>query len=498
MKSLLEIVNNIEDELDVENWKYEDIYIWPLYRFYIHTKLRASKAAFQNLFFEKLKRIIGSLFSLRSVCTTIVHLKKISNVDIVFLSNSSFKRFKKGNKWVDPYVHPVAKSLDELDLKYQILETDLKKNKKNDNYVSLINIDDLVNFIYFFIAPFFLIWSSIIHKFKANKFFSNQINQSLNKKDINLQIPEDIFFIKQLANLKAKSFIFKIILRRLNARYGVITGYGSQEGLSFCMACNALGIKSIELQHGVISEEMPRYGKWFKVPDDGYEVLPNLFWCWNENDYKFIHKWSKDCNEHHVKKGGNLFIKNYKNYLDNEALLKNDELNKRAMSHKKFVLYALQAEEWQSEWLLDKILNQDLDILWGFRFHPSYYSKAREDNIRNKFKERGLSNYDFNLVNHPSMNILNCIDLSDAVISAFSSSLLESIMLKKHACIIHKEGIEHYKQYIDQKKINVACDTLSFNKFVSDLFHDKLPIKKSDEDKDKDKIELLKEVFSDN
>ena len=50
MKKPLDIVNMIESDLDVENWQYEDTHIWPLYRFYIHTKLRASKAAFQNLF----------------------------------------------------------------------------------------------------------------------------------------------------------------------------------------------------------------------------------------------------------------------------------------------------------------------------------------------------------------------------------------------------------------------------------------------------------------
>ena len=497
MKKPLDIVNMIESDLDVENWQYEDTHIWPLYRFYIHTKLRASKAAFQNLFFIKLRRIIGSLFSFRSIFKTIIELRKIPNIDVVFLSNSSFKRFKKGNKWVDPYVHPVAKSLYKLDLKYQILETDLKKNNKNINYISSINVDDLVNFIYFFIAPFFLIWSSIIHKTQINNFFSNQINQALKIKDVNLQVPEDIFFIKQLANLRAKSFIFKLILKRLKPRFGVITGYGSQEGLSFCLACSALGIKSIELQHGVISEETPRYGKWFKVPDGGYQVLPNLFWCWDENDHKFIHRWSKNCSKHDVKMGGNLFINNYKSYLDNEALLKNNELNKRAKSYKKFVLFALQAEEWQPEWLLDEILNQDSDILWGFRFHPSYFDKTREDRIKNKFKERGLSNYDFNLVNDTSINILNCIDLSDAVISAFSSSLLESTMLKKHTAIIHTEGLEHYKQYIDQQKINEACNPSSFNKFISDLINDKLHIKESDEEKHKDEIELLREVFSD-
>ena len=48
MKTPLDIVNIIEKELNVEEWKFEKVYIWPLYRFYIHTKIRASKASFKN------------------------------------------------------------------------------------------------------------------------------------------------------------------------------------------------------------------------------------------------------------------------------------------------------------------------------------------------------------------------------------------------------------------------------------------------------------------
>ena len=496
MKTPLDIVNIIEKELNVEEWKFEKVYIWPLYRFYIHTKIRASKASFKNVAIPKLKRIVVSLFSIKVVLNTIIKLSKVSNIDVIFLSNSSFKRFKKNDKWVDPYVHPVAKKLSDVNLTYQIIETDLIKNRKGKSLIPTINIDDLINFIYFFVAPIFLIRSVLIYKFKNNFSFSKKVNEKLTKNNILLEIPKDMFFIKQLSNLKAKAFIFKIILKRINPGFGVITGYGSQEGLSFCLACHDLNIKSIELQHGGISEEMPRYGKWKKVPTDGYEVLPNIFWCWNEYDYKFLTKWTEKSKKHNVKMNGNFFIRDYKNYLDNKANLMNKELSKKVNHFEKFILFALQAEEWQPEWLIEEILNQNSNILWGFRFHPSYYDENREFNLKKQFQQKGLTNYDFDIVNDPSMNILNCIDLSDSVMSAFSSSLLESVMLKKHTGIIHKEGLEHYKNYVDEQKIHLVNCPSSFNIFVNDLVNDRLTLMRDDAKEFGDEKTILKEVFN--
>ena len=77
----------------------------------------------------------------------------------------------------------------------------------------------------------------------------------------------------------------------------------------------------------------------------------------------------------------------------------NKELSKKVNHFEKFILFALQAEEWQPEWLIEEILNQNSNILWGFRFHPSYYDENREFNLKKQFQQKGLTNYDFDIVN---------------------------------------------------------------------------------------------------
>ena len=145
-----------------------------------------------------------------------------------------------------------------------------------------------------------------------NHAFSDQVRIAIKNNDLAKELPEDKFFIKQLSNLRAKAFIYKFILKnqcKIWNYYRICL----QDGLSFCLACHSLNIKSIELQHGVISEEMPRYGKW-KIPISGYQMLPNLFWCWSRSDYDLISRWANKTDSHNVIMGGNLFLPNTKTF----------------------------------------------------------------------------------------------------------------------------------------------------------------------------------------
>ena len=53
-------------------------------------------------------------------------------------------------------------------------------------------------------------------------------------------------------------------------------------------------------------------------------------------------------------------------------------------------------------------------------------------------------------------------------------------MLKKHTGIISKEGLEHYKNYVDEQKIHLVNCPSSFNIFVNDLVNDRLTLARDD------------------
>ena len=71
--------------------------------------------------------------------------------------------------------------------------------------------------------------------------------------------------------------------------------------------------------------------------------------------------------------------------------------------------------------------------------------------------------------NHAALNIYDCIDVVDSVISSFSSSLLEAMMLAKTPIIIHPEGEVHYQNHIDNGSMLLKSSKQDFVKHFNTL-----------------------------
>jgi CDP-glycerol glycerophosphotransferase (TagB/SpsB family) len=101
--------------------------------------------------------------------------------------------------------------------------------------------------------------------------------------------------------------------------------------------------------------------------------------------------------------------------------------------------------------------------LWIFKFHPSDQHKdERAKFIEHCFSERGLNNYDLISANQAALNIYDCIEEVDSVVSSFSSSLLEAMMLQKIPVIIHPEGVIHYQNEIDSGSMLLKSNRRDF------------------------------------
>ena len=496
MKTSLDKINLIEKDIKIENFNYKGINIWPLYRFYIHNKLEKKMSKDLNKISYNFSKILLAVNSFIGIFKVIHLISKNPKAEIVFLSNTSFKRFKKNGKWVDPYVHPLAEYLLNSNKSFKILELDHLNENKDLSYMDSTNIQKFVNFFYVLFAGIFMIQTWIDLIIFRNHAFSDQVRIAIKNNDLAKELPEDKFFIKQLSNLRAKAFIYKFILKKLNAKFGIITGYGSQDGLSFCLACHSLNIKSIELQHGVISEEMPRYGKWKKIPISGYQMLPNLFWCWSRSDYDLISRWANKTDSHNVIMGGNLFLPKYKDFLDDESKKLIKEFKENTQAYDKVVLVALQDKKWEPSWLLKTVTHMNPKIFWAFRFHPADDNKdKRKKDIYEAFYQQGLKNFDVELLNNSSMNIQTSIYVSHAVISSFSSSLLESTILGKECAVISEEGIAHYRDYIKKNLIKTATTQNSFISFIDNIDLNNKSLDQSKQNFTENIFEILEKIF---
>ncbi|MBA2506464.1 MAG: hypothetical protein H0V29_11055, partial [Thermoleophilaceae bacterium] len=67
---------------------------------------------------------------------------------------------------------------------------------------------------------------------------------------------------------------------------------------------------SVEIQHGSQGRLHWAYSSWLRIPTEGYEVLPDVFWAWSEADAAEIDRWAGATSAHRALAAGNpWFVK---------------------------------------------------------------------------------------------------------------------------------------------------------------------------------------------
>jgi|TARA_A100001518_G_C1226862_1_gene77648 hypothetical protein len=72
------------------------------------------------------------------------------------------------------------------------------------------------------------------------------------------------------------------LLQRYNPKAVFFVGFDYHYAL--VCAAKKLGIKTVDLQHGVQAGWSPVYNHWQAIPQQGYELLPDIFWVWGDYD----------------------------------------------------------------------------------------------------------------------------------------------------------------------------------------------------------------------
>jgi len=90
----------------------------------------------------------------------------------------------------------------------------------------------------------------------------------------------------------ATAAAFERILRIVKPTLAFVVTFYADLGPAFLLACRRQGILSIDLQHCPQEGAHKAYG-WSALPDQGYAILPALFWNWTEKDAAYIRSWAE-------------------------------------------------------------------------------------------------------------------------------------------------------------------------------------------------------------
>lgn len=103
--------------------------------------------------------------------------------------------------------------------------------------------------------------------------------------------------VKKIASdasrVRALASSFAARLRRHPPRLAFVVSYYSVETMAFVLACREVGVRTVDIQHGVQGPLHPAYAAWPSVPARTHALLPDHFWVWSNWEAATIRQWSE-------------------------------------------------------------------------------------------------------------------------------------------------------------------------------------------------------------
>jgi hypothetical protein len=170
--------------------------------------------------------------------------------------------------------------------------------------------------------------------------------------------------------------------------------------MALAATCRKLNIQTIEVQHGIQGKYHQMYASWTKVPESGYEILPDYFWVWSEQCKRDMLESRPPLlgnHSHHLPiVGGNPWLGKW---LEENLGLSHDEHEflEKLNCHEKVILVSfpdLVAFPEILNVLSPAIQKGETDWFWLLRLHPLHKGEKEVKAILTSLKRESLSNVD--------------------------------------------------------------------------------------------------------
>ena len=295
----MELINEIESQFPVSTWKSNEIHLWPIFRFnlfFLNASLRKSKSKMMSqrkAFSQKKKLLLENLNGLcqdfRAPQLDRSKNDKLRTVDFLFLSQTNNRNSKVDACWYDRVADPYIRIANEANISSLILECSPSHEYRMPRYSQSVLIQKDINLCKL---------KSKLHNKKAiSENIANLDGFSLFKDYLShnqlTSFPDNKQLAYQLISIQNMSAYFLKLLQKINPVAGFSIPYYWDIAMAFNLACRKLGIKSVDIQHGLQNESHVAYANWNAVPPEGYGLLPSYFLCWSDFEVKLINHWRK-------------------------------------------------------------------------------------------------------------------------------------------------------------------------------------------------------------
>jgi hypothetical protein len=264
--------------------------------------------------------------------------------------------------------------------------------------------------------------------------------------------------------------LFKVVLSEINPSAIFFQGYYENDTFGLMAAAKEQRRITVDIQHGKQGIVHPMYTHWTQLPDNGYCILPSVFWNWGEESAINISRWfPSGQTAHRTVVGGNLWLMKWKHEDCFRPNISEQNFIESLKQSGKVILYTLQPLEngiCPPE-LLEAIRNSPADWKWLFRSHP-FHKVDKEDLefVLGEMHSRVECDFASSL---PLYYLLRHVDHH---ITLWSSTCFEAAALNVPTIIAHELGGRLYRSQIEEGVFTYADTSGSI---IEQISHAKPP-----------------------
>jgi hypothetical protein len=450
-REVMDLINAFERLFPVGEWTLRGIRIWPLLRISLATALYRQSTGAGRSTGKISRRITGFAAGIRALVSDMTHnASERKRSDVVFLTNS-LCRTRLSEGWYDRICGPFAEQFDRMGWSSLVLEATGDYVFRLPRASASVLIQPRIDTAY---GVDFL--SALADRGDGALFRRPdwlEFVRICGEKGVASALPPARSLVRSVSRIRRLSVMFRRMLRRIRPRLGMVEYYYGVNGMAFISACRSLGIPCVDIQHGVQGGLHAAYGNWANIPAEGYELLPDHFWCWTLRDAENIEGWTgrtPGSPHHHAVAGSNLWIERW-----NRSETGNAETGPESG---KEILFTLQTGVEPASWVFEAMEHSPADWLWRVRLHPGMASRREE--IRAMFVRRcpGARVELDEATDRPLFHWLNRVAVH---VTSWSSAALEAEAFGVATVLTHANGGEIFSELVASGSALLASDAES-------------------------------------
>ncbi len=460
---LITVLNTLEAELDPSSFSQGPFNFWPIIRFSINfTAKKGCKTvpnpAPQKWLKHQMKRAARPLANFKNRHPKL-HLRiKSRDKALLALPNADVLFFNRANRYVNTFSGNVAQPFsdglryltnDQGLERYTVVEGDPRKGRR-DFLVPSATLprppkSNTLSLLQPITRTEKQLRDNVIERTCA-------VNVLLKDLAPELKIDEN-FILNRIEREATKADYFGRFLDQICPKVVFITSYTGTPYV--CAAAKTRGVTVVDIQHGSMHSHHPLSANWSHAPSGGFELLPDVFWCWNTRSAGYINK-TMPIN-HHALVGGNP-----KAAL--ERHLSVEDFAPRSTNERPQILVALQygLEDLLRPHVLDAYRLTKNIADWHFRLHPMGWSQ-----IGKAMELLGVSKDRLEAVSQvPLYQQLPAMDL---LLTNHSTIVYEAVEVGLRAAVCTRHGAATFDDLLNSGSIAFANDTQTILEMIRDF-----------------------------